>query len=304
MSEEIIGIDKPAGRQGPSWWEIAAAVVIGLALLLWFLDAVHKSEGERAAEVASDFFGTYASGNAERFCELLIPEGREDVIASSALVGGPGLSCEEAARLQLDQLEGTGLPLDDFDDIDEEDLEDALDIDGDHATLDAASSLTASSIELQRQEDGEWLVDISASGTSLGADPAADASDEEVLDAADSLCVAGFGRNELAIADVIEAARGGARTGEFTAALETWASTEQSLLGDLRKLASGRQIPELDSLIAAYSEEAQVVRRVADDPRRAGPAFRAYVSASREVISVAARGGFDEFGCAAPPAQP
>lgn len=292
---KIVGIDKPAGSRRPRWWQLLLALILAILVVAWVADALHESEEERVASTVKRFLDSYADRDGGEFCEVLTEEGQAEVVSSSLVLGG-GESCEEGASAQIEALEETGAPLDDAGEVAERDIEDRVEVDGDSATVDLDSPLTSAAFELVR-EDGEWLIALESFETGPADQLPEDASSEDLIAAADRICIAAFGNSSVALGELVDAAKGGDRGG-VRGALGEFEDSESQLLLDLEQLAEGREEPALEELIAAQRTMVSAVEGIGPG----GTGFAAVTAANRKLAMTAAEAGFAEFGCAAPPA--
>lgn len=186
-------------------------------------------------------------------------------------------------------------------DLDQERIEEGLEIDGDRAVLRADTGLAQQSTSLVRV-DGDWLVDLTAADVKTEASLGDDASDEEVIKAADTLCTAAYPRSSAALAALDEALAGG-EVQEIRDRARAWARSERQLSEDLEELARVKEVRELADLIRALRLEVAAIEAAADNPRVLMQEESGLLDSVRAVVDVASRGGFAKFGCAAPTAD-
>lgn len=306
-SEVIIGLDRPAGgeRKRPLWRKLAIGLIVAFVafgLIAALVDALTTTEEERVASTFTDFADALSAGDGERACSLITDQSRIDEIMVARYASGqPGAadadpSCPRALTGDLQRAGALGADLGDLGDIDASKVEDAVEVDGDSATISTENGLTIS--ELRFQKDlGRWLVDLVGSDVRVGDVPV-DVSDEELMGAADSLCRNAFSRSDIAISFVVLSSRV-SRTGSLGRAARDWQASEQRLADDLGRLNASAASSEIDALAAAISTEAGRIGELASDPDGTGR-LSAILKASREVIRVATEQGFATFGCAAP----
>jgi hypothetical protein len=183
-------------------------------------------------------------------------------------------------------------------DLDPERVEEGVEIRGDKATMSADTGLAQQSISTVRV-DGEWLVDLSSTDVRPQATLDDDPSEEEVVDAADTLCTAAYPRSSVAIAALDEALATG-EVPEIRAKARAWARSERKLSEDLEELTRVSEARELSALIDALRLEVAAIEAAADNPRVLTKEDSELLDSVGAVVEVARRGGFSEFGCAAP----
>jgi hypothetical protein len=162
----------------------------------------------------------------------------------------------------------------------------------------ADTGLALQSISVVRV-DGDWLVDLTSADVKPGASLDHNSSEEEIVGAADTLCRTAFPRSSAALADLDEALAAG-HVGEIRQTARAGARSERQLSQDLDALAQPKDVRELADLIRALRVEVAAIEDAADNPRVLMKEDSRLLDSVTAVVDVASRGGFSEFGCAAP----
>ena len=299
-SRPVIGVDEPAGKEGLRWWHIAVIAVLALGVGAWIVDALSTSDEEAAAKTATAFIRSYADQDGAAFCESLTPKAQQEIIDSSRAFGG-GDDCESAADLQLEQLlalEGVSEKLGEIGEIDESDVEDAVEIDGDEARIDLDQPLVSSALVLEQQGDGEWLIGSESFEAAVSGGDGS--GGEDAIAAADRLCLTAFGEISTAIGGPAGASAPG--SAELDDTVRQLLTTNRQLLSDLEELEARSSEPALTALVVAQ-REVVATTEVLDLSGR-GSGVRDWAAANRGFTRVASEEGFAELGCAAPTTEP
>jgi hypothetical protein len=299
--EGIVGIDRPSGRRRPRWWQLALAAIFVFAVIAWLADTVVKTDSERAAAAFTDFIHALAESDGKRACDLLTMDSKDQLIAADQVVSGRRRDCAVVAAAQVGELSALGGPSkDELADLDQERVEEGVEIQGDKATVNADTGLAQRSIIIVRV-DGEWLVDLTSTDVKPDATVDDDPSEEEIIEAADSLCTAAYPRSGAALADLDQALAAG-ELPEIRQSARAWARSERQLSEDLDELARVKEVRELADLIRALRLEAAAIEDAAQNPRVLTKEDSKLLDSVTAVVDVASRGGFSKFGCAAPTA--
>ena len=265
----------------------------------WVLDAAIKTDGERAAEAFSDFAHAMARGDGEGACERITERSKKETIATETLASGEQSDCPAAVTHQMEQISAVGGPSrDEVADLDAGDIEDNVEVHGNRAVISGREGIANTSVTLVKV-DGEWLVDLTASEARIAETLPENPSQEQVIAAADRLCVTAYPRSNARLAEVVDALDR-RRLNSVPGLARAWADSERRLAEDLDDLAKGTHVRVLADVIGAQRRKAAAIDALSARPRELLERPDAILAANQAVEKAAAEGGFSKFGCAAP----